>query len=31
MSKRSATRSWNLLDQCRPEWDHEASVALESQ
>jgi 2-phospho-L-lactate guanylyltransferase len=31
MSKRSPTRSWKLLDQCRPEWDHEASVALQSQ
>jgi 2-phospho-L-lactate/phosphoenolpyruvate guanylyltransferase len=31
MSKRSATRSWRLLDQRRAEWDHEASVALESQ
>jgi 2-phospho-L-lactate/phosphoenolpyruvate guanylyltransferase len=31
MSKRSATRSWRLLDQRRTEWDHEASVALESQ
>jgi 2-phospho-L-lactate guanylyltransferase len=31
MSKHSATRSWKLLDQCRPEWDHEASLALESQ
>ena len=31
MSKRSATRSWRLLDQRQAEWDHEASVALESQ
>ncbi len=31
MSKRSATRSWKLLDQCRAEWDHEASEALASQ
>jgi 2-phospho-L-lactate guanylyltransferase len=31
VSKSSATRSWRLLDQRRAEWDHEASVALESQ
>jgi 2-phospho-L-lactate/phosphoenolpyruvate guanylyltransferase len=31
MSKRSATRSWELLEQRRAEWDQEASVALESQ
>ena len=31
MSKRSATRSWRLLDQRRAEWDHEKSMALESQ
>jgi 2-phospho-L-lactate/phosphoenolpyruvate guanylyltransferase len=31
MSKRSGTHSRKLLDQRRPEWDHEASVALESQ
>jgi len=31
MSKRSATRSWKLLEDRRAEWDHEASLALESQ
>ncbi|HEY1747928.1 MAG TPA: NTP transferase domain-containing protein, partial [Xanthobacteraceae bacterium] len=31
MRKRSATRSWKLLDQRRAEWDHQASVALASQ
>jgi 2-phospho-L-lactate guanylyltransferase len=31
MIKRSATRSWKLLDQRRAEWDHEATLALESQ
>jgi 2-phospho-L-lactate guanylyltransferase len=31
MSKRSATRSWKLLTERRAEWDHEATVALESQ
>ena len=31
MSKRSATRSWKLLDQHRAEWHHHASVAPESQ
>jgi 2-phospho-L-lactate guanylyltransferase len=31
MSKRSATRSWRLLDQRRADWDHQASMALESQ
>jgi 2-phospho-L-lactate guanylyltransferase len=31
MNKRSATRSWKLLDERRAEWDHEASMALASQ
>jgi 2-phospho-L-lactate/phosphoenolpyruvate guanylyltransferase len=31
MSKRSATRSWKLLDRRRAEWDHEVSVALAPQ
>lgn len=31
MNKRSATRSWKLLDERRAEWDHQASMALASQ
>jgi 2-phospho-L-lactate/phosphoenolpyruvate guanylyltransferase len=31
MERLSATRSWKLLDERRAEWDHAASLALESQ
>jgi 2-phospho-L-lactate/phosphoenolpyruvate guanylyltransferase len=31
MSKRSATHSWKLLNERRAEWEHEATVVLESQ
>jgi len=31
MSKRSPTRSWKLLNERRAEWEHEATVVLESQ
>ena len=31
VNKRSATRSWRLLDACRAEWDRHSSVVFESQ
>jgi 2-phospho-L-lactate/phosphoenolpyruvate guanylyltransferase len=31
MRRRSTSRSWRLLDERRPEWEHDSSVMLESQ